>query len=520
MVSPSGTSRSGLNSPSTSLTSSSSGGRYSQLELDTSASNSQGRGGSEVIMPKKKWQVFPGRIHFYCDGRIVMARQKGVFYLTLFLLVVTITLFFAFDSPYLARKLSAAIPVVGAVMFLFTMAALLRCSFSDPGIIPRATADEAADLERQIEVPNPDNPTYRPPPRVREVNINGQPIKLKYCYTCKIFRPPRASHCSLCDNCVENFDHHCPWVGNCVGKRNYRYFYLFIVSTCVLSIYVFACNITTIVLLSNDQGGFLEAIKKTPASIIEALICFISIWSVLGLAGFHTYLVASSQTTNEDIKGTWSSKRSQDNFNPYSFGSIVTNCCAVLCGSFYPSVIDSRGYAVPETQVIPQPPRPSNPYPSPLPPTPTHPYPRQAPPQQPYNATSDFSDSEYSSSPSSSIESSNTGYPLHALNRRVCDVQTSNHSSGAFLPVAVCSNTVTVSPMSDKSLRITGTNSIHPSPSPSTRRERAPLLLPNDARGEEKKEEGGSSPEDGAGVVNHDALQGMNNWGLLKLSSV
>ena len=35
-------------------------------------------------------------------------------------------------------------------MFIFTMAALLRCSFSDPGIIPRASADEAADLERQI----------------------------------------------------------------------------------------------------------------------------------------------------------------------------------------------------------------------------------------------------------------------------------------------------------------------------------------------------------------------------------
>lgn len=58
---------------------------------------------------------------------------------------------FIFNScPFLVEHLTVFIPVIGGVLFVFVVTSLLRTSFTDPGILPRATAEEAADIERQI----------------------------------------------------------------------------------------------------------------------------------------------------------------------------------------------------------------------------------------------------------------------------------------------------------------------------------------------------------------------------------
>lgn len=128
---------------------------------------------------------------------------------------------------------------------MFVLSLLLRTACSDPGILPRSEKDEQLFQENRLNVDSLNN--YQMP-RIKEINVKGKTFKQKYCYTCKLYRPPRSSHCSICDNCVERFDHHCPWVANCVGKRNYKYFYLFLLFLSLLCMFILSCNVAHIVL--------------------------------------------------------------------------------------------------------------------------------------------------------------------------------------------------------------------------------------------------------------------------------
>ena len=59
------------------------------------------------------------------------------------------------------------------------------------------------------------------------------------CADCEVVRTDRSRHCSICNRCVERFDHHCPWINNCVGLNNHGVFVTFLLSMSTLLITTF-----------------------------------------------------------------------------------------------------------------------------------------------------------------------------------------------------------------------------------------------------------------------------------------
>ena len=66
------------------------------------------------------------------------------------------------------------------------------------------------------------------------------------CPDCEVLRTPRSRHCAICNRCVERFDHHCPWINNCVGTGNHNSFLIFLFSLTSVFVCIFISNILSL----------------------------------------------------------------------------------------------------------------------------------------------------------------------------------------------------------------------------------------------------------------------------------
>jgi predicted amidophosphoribosyltransferase len=59
----------------------------------------------------------------------------------------------------------------------------------------------------------------------------------RWCDFCQEYQPPDGAHCPDCNVCVAGFDHHCAWMGTCIGKGNLPHFVRFNLSWLTYLIY-------------------------------------------------------------------------------------------------------------------------------------------------------------------------------------------------------------------------------------------------------------------------------------------
>ncbi|CAF1045110.1 unnamed protein product [Adineta ricciae] len=245
------------------------------------------------------------------------------------------------DFPILVTHGHVYFPILFALALFYTISNYLFAALHDPGIVPRPNADEILQTEKENNIQTDLNGNYFPSiPPPRTILVQNFPCKSAYCYTCRLYRSPRVSHCSTCNVCVMNFDHHCPWINNCVGQLNYRYFCNFLLSCSLLCLVASAgCGVAAYLRWDKykDDPGMYFAYN-----VPSFFIGFLGVMLFLTLMPFwviHCGLTMSSTTTREDIKFK---KHAKEHGIPQ--GSKWKNLIMSWCGPLQPSINWSELY--------------------------------------------------------------------------------------------------------------------------------------------------------------------------------
>nr|GMD95089.1 protein S-acyltransferase 24 [Ipomoea batatas] len=275
-----------------------------------------------------------------CDGdswlgKLLKLGLAPILWCLIFLLLVTYIHSVIMD-PNLP-KLTAASALFAWLGVFFAISGLVmfyRCSSKDPGYI-RMSAHDSQDIKDdepllKIDIDHP-------------ALLAGNWSQL--CSTCKIVRPLRAKHCSTCGHCVEQFDHHCPWVSNCIGKKNKWEFFLFLVLEVSAMLITGGVALTRILTDPMAPSSFFLWLNYAGTQHIGAIAFFVADFFIFSGLAVLTVIQASqiSQniTTNEVANSTrYSYLRDEAGQfrNPYDHG-VKKNCSDFLINGYNEDIV-------------------------------------------------------------------------------------------------------------------------------------------------------------------------------------
>ncbi|XP_067103854.1 palmitoyltransferase ZDHHC15B [Osmerus mordax] len=119
---------------------------------------------------------------------------------------------------------------------------------------------------------------------------------VRFCDHCQVLKPDRCHHCSICETCVLKMDHHCPWVNNCVGFSNYKFFLLFLSYSMLYCIFIGA---TVFQYFIKFWVGDLPNGRTKFHVLFLMFVALMFFVSLMFLFGYHCWLVAKNRSTLE-----------------------------------------------------------------------------------------------------------------------------------------------------------------------------------------------------------------------------
>lgn len=170
---------------------------------------------------------------------------------------------------------------------------------------------------------------YHPCPANDEQETTGPgAVRMRRCGYCLLKQPMRARHCKSCQRCVRRYDHHCPWIENCVGEKNHRVFVLFLALQLLVLLWA----------LRIGWSGFRSA--PTWSEWLRANIFLLVALAVIGICTVvvslllvsHLYLVSCNVTTWEFMSYHRISylKQCDSDTSPFDRG-IIRNLWSFFC---------------------------------------------------------------------------------------------------------------------------------------------------------------------------------------------
>ncbi|XP_072190946.1 palmitoyltransferase ZDHHC15 [Excalfactoria chinensis] len=119
---------------------------------------------------------------------------------------------------------------------------------------------------------------------------------IRFCDRCQLIKPDRCHHCSVCAVCVLKMDHHCPWVNNCIGFSNYKFFLLFLAYSLLYCLYIAA---TVFKYFIKYWTGELTNGRSKFHILFLLFLAVMFFVSLMFLFGYHCWLVSRNRSTLE-----------------------------------------------------------------------------------------------------------------------------------------------------------------------------------------------------------------------------